>query len=54
MEGTTPDGFVIADRLSDLKDGFWVNFSNEFTKVSDGERWIPAHKIEFIRIVNRT
>ena len=40
--------FVTAERLSDLKDGFWINSDFNFTKVSDLKYWIPPAKILFI------
>lgn len=34
--------------LDDLKNGFWVNKSFQFTKKSDVHYWIPPSAIHFI------
>jgi len=49
-KNTTPFGFVLADNLADLKDGFWINGLFKFT-TSDMRHWIPPHKIDYIELV---
>lgn len=51
VKNTTPFGYVIADKLRDLSEGFWINRLFKFTKVSDGRHWIPPHKIDYIELV---
>jgi len=39
---------VYVSRLSDVKDGFWINESFEFTTGSDASMWIPPSSINHV------
>lgn len=41
--------WTYADSLIDLKDGFWINESNHFSRNNDNVVWIPPSRIIFIR-----
>jgi hypothetical protein len=49
IKGTNPFGYVLADTLEELKDGFWIDNLFKYTDlVVYQEHWIPPSKIDFI------
>ena len=45
---TSLQTYVIVCELGDVKDGFWINKKDNFTKGSDAFRWIPPHCINWV------
>ena len=39
---------VLAPSIADIKDGFWVNKHNEFTKGSDCYKWVPPAQVVMV------
>lgn len=39
---------IAIDRISTVKDGFWINSDYEFTVASDCKFWIPPSRIQYV------